>query len=126
VRVDDLVRGVIVQSGNDAAVALAEGLGGTESAFAETMNAKARALGMNDSNFVNASGWPDPNHYSTARDLAILAYRIIHDFPEYYPYFSEMSFTYNKIRQPNRDPLLGRLKGADGLKTGHTEAAGYG
>jgi serine-type D-Ala-D-Ala carboxypeptidase (penicillin-binding protein 5/6) len=126
VSVEELVRGVIIQSGNDAAVALAEGLGGTEEAFADAMNERAKQLGMNDSHFMNASGWPDPEHYSTAHDLAILAYRIIHDFPEYYHYFSEKEFTYNKIRQQNRDPLLGRLAGADGLKTGHTEIAGYG
>ncbi|MDD9900078.1 MAG: D-alanyl-D-alanine carboxypeptidase [Alphaproteobacteria bacterium] len=126
VKVEDLIRGVIIQSGNDAAVALAEGLAGTEVAFAEAMNVRAKELGMMNSQFKNASGWPDPDHYSTARDLAVLGYRIIHDFPEYYHYFSEKEFTYNKIRQPNRDPLLGRVRGADGLKTGHTDIAGYG
>jgi serine-type D-Ala-D-Ala carboxypeptidase (penicillin-binding protein 5/6) len=126
VKVEDLVRGVLIQSGNDAAVALAEGISGSEEAFAAAMTAKAKELGMNDSNFVNASGWPADGHYSTAKDLAILAQRIIADFPDYYHYFSEREFTYNKIRQQNRDPLLGRLAGADGLKTGHTEIAGYG
>lgn len=126
VKIEDLIRGVVVQSGNDAAVALAEGLAGSEEAFAEAMNARAKDLGMTGSHFVNASGWPHPDHYSTPRDLALLAYRIIHDFPEYYHYFSEKEFTYNNIRQQNRDPLLGKLPGADGLKTGHTEVAGYG
>jgi D-alanyl-D-alanine carboxypeptidase (penicillin-binding protein 5/6) len=126
VKVEDLVRGIVIQSGNDATVAMAEGISGTEEAFIQTMNARAQELGMKDSNFMNASGWPDPNHYSTPRDLALLAYRIIQDFPEYYGYFSEREFTYNKIKQQNRDPLLGRVPGADGLKTGHTEVAGYG
>lgn len=126
VKVEDLIRGVLIQSGNDATVALAEAVAGTEQAFADAMNAKARELGMNNSHFMNASGWPDPEHYSTPRDLALLAQRIIADFPEHYHYFSEKEFAYNKIRQPNRDPLLGRVQGADGLKTGHTEVAGYG
>ncbi len=126
VKVDDLVRGVIIQSGNDATVALAEGIAGSEEAFVDGMNERARQLGMTNSHFMNASGWPDPDHYSTPRDLALLAYRLITDFPEYYHYFSEKEFTYNKIRQANRDPLLGRLPGADGLKTGHTDVAGYG
>jgi serine-type D-Ala-D-Ala carboxypeptidase (penicillin-binding protein 5/6) len=126
VKVEDLIRGVIVQSGNDASVALAEGVAGTEEAFVDAMNKRAKELKMNDSHFMNADGMPDPEHYSTARDLALLAYRIINDYPEYYHYFSEKEFTYNKIRQANRDPLLGRVSGADGLKTGHTEVAGYG
>jgi len=126
VKVEDLIRGVLIQSGNDSAVALAEGLAGSEQAFTDMMNAKAQQLGMTNSHFMNASGWPDPDHYSTPRDLAILAYRIITDFPEYYHYFSEKEFTYNKIHQQNRDPLLSRLPGADGLKTGHTDIAGYG
>lgn len=126
VKVEDLIRGIVIQSGNDATVAVAEGLGGTEDAFAEAMTARAKQLGMKNTNLKNASGWPDPDHYSTAHDLAILAHRIIADFPEYYHYFAEREFTYNKIRQQNRDPLLGRVAGADGLKTGHTEAAGYG
>lgn len=126
VKVEDLIRGIIIQSGNDATVALAEGLAGSEEAFADLLNKKAAELGMKNSHFMNASGWPDPDHYSTPRDLATLAYRIIKDFPEYYHYFSEREFTYNKIKQQNRDPLLGRVDGADGLKTGHTDIAGYG
>jgi len=126
VRVEDLIRGVIIQSGNDAVVALAEGLAGSEEAFAEQMNDRAKEIGLANSHFMNASGWPDPDHYSTPRDLAVLAYRIMTDFPEYYHYFSEKEYTYNKIKQQNRDPLLGRVPGADGLKTGHTEIAGYG
>ncbi len=126
VKVEDLIRGVLIQSGNDATVALAEGISGSEQAFVDVMNARAQELGMANSHFMNATGWPDPNHYSTPRDLALLAYRIMTDFPEYYHYFSEKEFTYNKIRQQNRDPLLARLPGADGLKTGHTDIAGYG
>jgi D-alanyl-D-alanine carboxypeptidase (penicillin-binding protein 5/6) len=126
VKVDDLLRGVIVQSGNDACIVFAEALSGSEEAFAEVMNATARRIGMTASNFRNASGWPDPDHWSTARDLATLARRLIVDFPEYYPLFSERVFTYNGITQPNRDPLLGRSPGADGIKTGHTDAGGYG
>lgn len=126
VSVEDLIRGVIIQSGNDATVALAEGISGSEESFVDAMNARAKELGMTNSHFMNASGWPDPDHYSTPRDLALLAYRIMNDFPEYYPYFSEKEFTYNNIKQQNRDPLLGRLPGADGLKTGHTDIAGYG
>ncbi len=126
VTVEDLIRGVIVQSGNDATIVLAEGLAGTEEAFADGLNAKAAALGMTNSHFVNASGWPDPDHYSTARDLSTLAKAIIHNFPDRYPYFAEKEFTYNNIKQPNRNPLLYRNIGADGLKTGHTEVGGYG
>lgn len=126
VKVEDLIRGVVIQSGNDATVALAEGISGSEQAFVDVMNARAQELGMTNSHFMNATGWPDPEHYSTSRDLALLAYRLITDFPEYYHYFSEKEFTYNKIKQHNRDPLLTRLPGADGLKTGHTEIAGYG
>lgn len=126
VSVDDLIQGVIVQSGNDATIVLAEGLSGTEEGFADAMNASAAELGMTSSNFMNASGWPDPDHYSTARDLATLAHHLISDFPEYYHYYSEQEFTYNNIKQPNRNPLLYRNIGADGIKTGHTEAGGYG
>ena len=126
IKVEDLIRGVIVQSGNDATIVLAEGLAGSETAFAANITAKAKELGMTNSNFVNASGWPDPNHYSTARDLATLGVAIIRDFPQYYPYYSELEFTYNSIKQGNRNPLLYRKIGADGIKTGHTEAAGYG
>ncbi len=126
VKVEDLIRGVAIQSGNDATIALAEGLSGSEEAFAERMTSRARELGMMSSNFMNASGWPDPEHYSTPLDLALLAFRMITDFPEYYHYFAEKEFTYNKIHQLNRDPLLGKVPGADGIKTGHTEIAGYG
>lgn len=126
VKVEDLIRGVVVQSGNDATIVLAEGLAGSEEAFAEALNAKAKELGMNGSHFMNASGWPDPEHYSTARDLATLAARTIEDFPDHYAYYGETEFTYNNIRQPNRNPLLYRNVGADGIKTGHTEAGGYG
>lgn len=126
VKVEDLVRGVIIQSGNDATVVLAEGVSGSEEAFADSLNKKAQQIGMKDSHFMNASGWPDPNHYSTAYDLALLGYGIIHTFPEYYHYFSEKDFTYNNIKQGNRDPLLYRNIGADGIKTGHTEEGGYG
>lgn len=126
VKVEDLIRGIIIQSGNDATIVVAEGLGGTEENFARIMTDRAKELGLNSSNFANASGWPDPNHYSTARDLAVLAHRIITDFPEYYPYYSEREFTYNNIRQPNRNRLLARNMGVDGLKTGHAEEAGYG
>ncbi len=126
VRVEDLLRGVIVQSGNDACIVLAEGLAGTEEAFAEAMTQRAREIGLTNSNFVNATGWPDPNQWMTPRDLATLATRIIEMFPEYYRYFSETEFTWSDIRQSNRNPLLFKSVGADGLKTGHTEEAGYG
>jgi len=126
IRIEDLLRGVIIQSGNDACIVLAEGIGGTEEAFAEEMTRKAAELGMTGSTFANATGWPDPNQRMTARDLATLAQRIIQDFPEYYYFFSETEFTWNDIRQPNRNPILYASVGADGLKTGHTEEAGYG
>jgi len=126
-KVEDLIRGVIIQSGNDAAVTLAEGLAsGSESAFADVMNAKAQDLGMNNSHFMNATGLPDPQHYSTARDLATLAMALQRDFPEYYHYFSELNFTYNGISQGNRNPLLYRNMNVDGLKTGHTDVGGFG
>ena len=126
VSVADLLRGIIVQSGNDASVVLAEGIAGSEEAFADLMNGKAAELGLDDSHFVNATGWPHPDHVTTARDLAELARRIIADFPQYYPMFTEKTYTYNDIRQGNRNPLLYRYDGADGLKTGYTEASGYG
>ena len=125
-KVEDLIRGVIVQSGNDAAVCLAEGIAGSEQAFAEMMNEKAGQLGMKSSHFVNATGMPDPQHYSTAHDLATLAQALIRDFPEDYHYFSELEFTYNNIKQGNRNPLLYRAMNVDGLKTGHTDVGGYG
>lgn len=127
IAVEDLIRGIIVQSGNDACVVVAEGLAGSEEAFAERMNKKGVEIGLKNSNFVNASGWPDPNHLMTAQDLYVLANRLFVDFPDYYPYFSEKEFVFNKIRQGNRNPLLYRPNtGVDGLKTGHTEEAGFG
>ena len=126
VRVEDLVRGVIVQSGNDATIVLAKGLAGTEEYFAKALTAKAKELGMSNSNFMNASGWPDPEHYSTPRDLATLGVAIIKNFPDYYGYYAEKEFTYNNITQRNRNPLLYRNIGADGIKTGHTDVGGYG
>ncbi|HMA14571.1 MAG: D-alanyl-D-alanine carboxypeptidase family protein [Bacteroidota bacterium] len=126
VRVEDLLRGVIVQSGNDACIVLAEGIAGSEEAFAELMNEKAREIGLTSSHFTNATGWPDPNQRVTSRDLATLAKRIIEDHPEFYHYYAEKEFTWHEIRQGNRNPLLYRNIGADGLKTGHTEEAGYG
>jgi D-alanyl-D-alanine carboxypeptidase (penicillin-binding protein 5/6) len=125
VKVSDLARGVIIQSGNDATVVLAEGLAGTEASFAELMNKEAAHLGMKGSHFVNASGWPDPNHYSTAKDLAILAWNLIHQYPEEYKLYSEKEFTFNNIKQGNRNPLVQKGVG-DGVKTGHTTEAGYG
>ena len=126
VAVHDILRGIIVQSGNDAAIALAEALGGTEEAFAAEMTRRAHEIGLTDSTFRNATGWPDPEHRTTAHDLSRLAIETIRRFPEYYPIYAETKFTYNKIKQGNRNPLLYKNMGADGLKTGHTEAAGYG
>ena len=127
VKVEDLIRGVIIQSGNDATVVLAEGLGGSEAEFVTEMNEKAKQLGMTNSHFVNSNGMPDPEHYSTARDLATLAEHLNADFPEYYHFFGEIEYTYNNIKQGNRNPLLYRAGlGVDGLKTGHTDAGGYG
>lgn len=126
VSVSDLLRGVIVQSGNDASIVIAEGLAGDEKSFAVQMNQKAREIGLTNSTFKNASGWPDEGHLMSVRDIAILSRRTISDFPEYYKIYSEKTFTYNGIRQGNRNPLLYRNIGADGLKTGHTKAGGYG
>jgi D-alanyl-D-alanine carboxypeptidase (penicillin-binding protein 5/6) len=126
VSVKDLLNGIIVQSGNDASVALAEGIAGSEEAFADLLNKKAKELGMNNSNFTNSSGWPDPNHYSTVRDLAIMARALIKNFPDHYGLYSQIDFTFNNIKQGNRNPLLYKNIGADGIKTGHTEEAGYG
>lgn len=125
VSIQDLLLGMIVQSGNDASIALAEHLAGTESVFAEIMNQYAKALGMNSSNFVNATGLPSDDHYSTARDLAALARAIIAEFPDYYRWYSVREFTYNGIKQPNRNNLLWRDDSVDGMKTGMTDAAGY-
>ncbi|MEI6159242.1 MAG: D-alanyl-D-alanine carboxypeptidase family protein [Roseococcus sp.] len=124
--VEDLTRGVIVQSGNDACVVFAEHISGSERAFAEMMTTLGRQIGLTSSTFRNATGWPDPEHRMTARDLATLARRIIVDHPESYRFYSERSFRWNNITQENRNPLLGRVAGADGLKTGHTDEAGYG
>jgi D-alanyl-D-alanine carboxypeptidase (penicillin-binding protein 5/6) len=126
VKVEDLIQGIIVQSGNDASIVVAEGLANDEETFAQEMTKRGRELGMRNTVFRNATGWPDPEHLSTARDLAVLAQRTIEDFPQYYPYYSEKEFTYNGIHQANRNPLLYKDLGADGLKTGHTKASGYG
>ena len=126
VPVEDLLRGVIIQSGNDASVVFAEGLSGSEEAFADEMNRRADEIGLTGSTFRNATGWPDPEHRTTARDLTSIAARIINVFPEYYEIFREKEYTYNKIKQGNRNPLLYKDLGADGLKTGHTEESGYG
>ena len=125
VPVEQLIQGVIVQSGNDACVALAEHVAGNENSFADLMNEQAQLLGMKNSHFTDSTGMPDPNHYSTARDLANLATHLVMDFPEYYHYYKEKWFTFNGIKQPNRNRLLWRDATVDGIKTGHTEDAGY-
>jgi D-alanyl-D-alanine carboxypeptidase (penicillin-binding protein 5/6) len=125
VAVDELLKGLIIQSGNDASVALAEHIAGSESAFAGYMNHQAKLLGMNNSNFVNATGWPHENHYSSARDIATLTQVVIREFPESYRYYKEREYTFNKIRQFNRNRLLWRDETVDGVKTGHTESAGF-
>ena len=125
VTVEDLIRGMIVQSGNDACIVLAEAIAGSEDGFVDLMNQKAKELGLTGAEFRNSTGWPDANQHMSCRNIATLARRLIADFPEYYKYDSERSFTYNKISQENRNPLV--QKGlADGLKTGHTDAGGYG
>ena len=126
VSISDLLRGVIVQSGNDASIVIAEGLGGTELNFSAEMTARAAELGLTNSVFKNATGWPKEGHVMSARDIGILSLRLINDFPQFYPIFAETSFTYNNIKQSNRNPLLYAFPGADGLKTGYTEASGYG
>ena len=125
VTVGELIPGVIIQSGNDACVALAELLAGSEEAFAHMMNNEAKRLGMTNTNFTNSTGLPHEQHYTTARDLSLLAAAIVRDFPEYYPYYSQKEYTYNKITQPNRNRLLWLDTTVDGLKTGHTSTAGY-
>jgi D-alanyl-D-alanine carboxypeptidase (penicillin-binding protein 5/6) len=125
VTVAELLRGVIVQSGNDACIALAEAIAGTEAAFVARMNLEARRMGLVNTHFTNATGLPDPQHYSTARDLALLTQNLIRDFPEYYPIYATREYTYNKITQPNRNRLLWLDPTVDGVKTGHTEAAGF-
>ncbi|MFT5116761.1 MAG: D-alanyl-D-alanine carboxypeptidase (penicillin-binding protein 5/6) [Kiritimatiellia bacterium] len=126
VKVKDLLRGVIVQSGNDASIALAEHIAGSEQAFADVMNQQAALLGMTNTVFKNATGWPEEGHLSTVRDLATLGRALIKDFPEHYKLYSEKYFSYNGINQPNRNKLLFTDKTVDGIKTGHTEEAGYG
>jgi D-alanyl-D-alanine carboxypeptidase (penicillin-binding protein 5/6) len=125
VSVEDLIQGMIVQSGNDATVALAELVGGTEQQFAQMMNTYAKQLGMTGSRFTNSPGMPDPEHYMTARDAAILASALIHEFPEYYRWYAQKEFAWNGITQQNRNGLLWRDPSVDGVKTGHTESAGY-
>ena len=125
VAIENLVKGMLIQSGNDASIALAERIAGTESAFAERMNQTASRLGMSNTHYVNSMGLPNPNHYSSARDVANLSRALIRDFPNYYPWFSIKEFTYNKIKQPNRNRLLWQDATVDGIKTGHTEGAGY-
>ena len=126
VSIDELLKGIIIQSGNDASVALAECLAGTEDDFAKLMNVYAKRLGMLNTNFLNSSGWPVDNHYSTVYDLALLSNAVIREFPDLYLYFSDKEFTYNDIKQPNRNKLLSSVQGADGLKTGFTRASGWG
>ena len=126
VRVEDLLRGIIIQSGNDACIVVAEALAGSEEAFAEQMTARARELGLTHTTLKNASGWPDPEHLMSVRDLATLAKTLIERFPNYYTLYSEKEFTYNGNRQYSRNPLLHRESGADGLNTGYTDEAGYG
>jgi len=125
VSVEDLIQGLIIQSGNDASVALAEHVAGTEAVFADLMSQYALQLGMLNSNFRNATGLPDVDHYSTARDLALVAKTIIEEFPQYYKWYSVKQFKYNDIEQPNRNSLLWRDESVDGMKTGHTDDAGY-
>ena len=124
-KVDDLVKGMIVQSGNDACITLAEAIAGNEQTFVQMMNQQAQKMGLKNTHFENSTGLPGAQHYSTAHDLAVLAEAIIRDFPEYYPIYSIKSFTYNKITQPNRNLLLYRDSSVDGMKTGHTESAGF-
>ena len=126
VTVDDLLKGIIVQSGNDASIALSECLAGTEQDFAKLMNVYAEKLTMKNTNFTNSSGWPEDNHYSSVYDLAILSNALIRDFPNLYTYFSMDEFSYNDISQPNRNKLLQQVDGADGLKTGFTKKSGWG
>lgn len=126
VSIEDLLRGIIVQSGNDACITIAEGFSGSEENFAVELNNLAKNLGLTNSNITNSTGWPDPDHLTTSRDLLTLSIRTIQDFPEYYKLYAEREFTYNKIRQINRNPLLFSDSFSDGLKTGHTSLGGYG
>jgi serine-type D-Ala-D-Ala carboxypeptidase (penicillin-binding protein 5/6) len=126
VKVGDLLKGIIIQSGNDACVAAAEGLEGSEEIFATKMTQRAQELGAKNTTFHNTSGWPHPDHLTTARDLALLAWHTIHDHPEHYSLYGEREFEYNNINQPNRNPLLSKNVGCDGIKTGFTDHGGYG
>lgn len=126
ISVEDLLRGIIIQSGNDACIVIAEGLAGSETEFARRMTVRGKELGLENSTFKNATGWPDEGHEMSVRDLSILATRLIREFPQFYPMYSERSFEWEGITQNNRNPLLGLDLDADGLKTGHTEEAGYG
>ena len=125
VKIKDLLRGIIVQSGNDACIVIAEGISGSEEAFVDLMNIKAKKLGLLNSNFKNSTGWPDDEHYMTSYDLALLSKKIITDFPSFFNMFKEREFTFNNIRQGNRNPLLYSYKFSDGLKTGYTEDSGF-
>ena len=125
VKVIDLLKGIIVQSGNDACIVVAEGLSGSEESFAELMNIKAKEIGLFESNFENSTGWPNENHFMSVYDLATLSKRIIADFPEFFHYFKEKEYSYNEISQNNRNPLLYSYKYSDGLKTGYTEDSGF-
>lgn len=126
VRVEDLIKGIIIQSGNDACIVVAENLSGSEEDFAADMQQKAKKMGLQNSSFANSTGWPHPDHRMSVEDLALLARHIISEYPEYYHLFSEKGFTHNNIKQGNRNPLLYSMPYADGLKTGHTEEAGFG
>ena len=126
VSIENIIKGIIIHSGNDACIAIAEALAGTESEFARKMNAKAKLIGLKNSFFTNSTGWPDKSHYMSAHDLVLLAKKIRIEFPNYYKYFAQDSFTWNGIEQKNRNPLLNKGLGADGLKTGHTMEAGFG
>ena len=126
VSIDELLKGIIIQSGNDSSIAIAECLAGTEEDFAKLMNVYAKKLNMKNTNFINSSGWPDDNHFSTVRDISILSNALIRDFPNLYKYFNLKNFTYNNIKQPNRNKLLTNFLGADGLKTGFTKKSGWG
>lgn len=126
ITVEDLLKGIIIQSGNDACIVIAEGVSGSETNFAEEMTQKAREMGAHQTTFLNASGWPDPNHLTTARDLAIIAHRTISDYPEFYSMFGVKEYIFNNIRQWNRNPLLYKNIGCDGIKTGYTDSGGYG
>ena len=125
VKVKDLLKGIIVQSGNDACIVVAEGVSGSEEAFVDLMNSKSKKLGLLNSNFKNSTGWPDNEHYMTPYDLALLSKKIINDFPSFFNMFKEKEYTFNNIKQGNRNPLLYSYKFSDGLKTGYTEASGF-